>query len=183
MKADYMESSGSHNTGAANLIDTLYSGIGCKSPGQEHFGPTPSNPDKKEIVTCIKGYPCLIFYSPTGEKGTFEYVGKYNLNLDKATPEPFGFNHDDSDFGYLKPGDEYYQVTYYDKEDSSVEPWIGQLDPAEGGDYYPGQTETKAVVQEDEKVNAIHCFEFLDNAVDVCNFLKRPKAYIKDESG
>ena len=183
MKADYMESSGSHNTGAANLVDKLYSGAGYKSPGQEHFGPTQSNPDKKEIVTCIKGHPCLIFYSPTGEKGTFEYVGKYNLNLDKATPEPFGFNHDDTNFGYLKPGDEYYKVTYYDEEDSSVEPWIGQLDPAEGGDYFPGQTEVKAVVQENEKVNAIHCFEFLDNAVDVCNFLNRPKAYIKNEAG
>ena len=33
MKADYMESSGSHNTGAANLIDDLYVGIGLRSPG------------------------------------------------------------------------------------------------------------------------------------------------------
>mgnify|MGYP003292324656 CR=1 FL=1 len=33
MKADYMESSGSHNTGAANLVDDLYSGIGLASPG------------------------------------------------------------------------------------------------------------------------------------------------------
>jgi hypothetical protein len=33
MKADYMESSGSHNTGAANLIDKLYSGANMKTPG------------------------------------------------------------------------------------------------------------------------------------------------------
>jgi len=28
MKADYMESSGSHNTGAANLIDDIYANAG-----------------------------------------------------------------------------------------------------------------------------------------------------------
>jgi hypothetical protein len=33
MKADYMESSGSHNTGAANLIDKLYAGANMKTPG------------------------------------------------------------------------------------------------------------------------------------------------------
>jgi len=33
MKADYMESSGSHNTGAANFIDALYSQANMKTPG------------------------------------------------------------------------------------------------------------------------------------------------------
>jgi hypothetical protein len=32
MKADYMESSGSHNTGTANLVDTLYASLGIKTP-------------------------------------------------------------------------------------------------------------------------------------------------------
>ena len=175
MKADYMESSGSHNTGAANLVDDLYSGIGLTSPGQEHF-----ETENSHIVTCIKGHPCLIFYSPTGEKGTFQYVGKYNLNLDKATPEPFGFNHDDSDFGYLKPGDEYYAIQYDDDGDK----FIGQENPADGGDYDDTKEgEELKTVQEGQKINAIHCFEFLDNAVEVCNFLNRPKDYLKDENG
>lgn len=98
MKADYMESSGSHNTGAANLIDDIYEGVNMCTPGQEQF-----QTDTERIVTCIKGHPCLIFYSETGEPGTYQYIGKYNLNLDKATPEPFGFNHDEeTGFGYLK---------------------------------------------------------------------------------
>ena len=105
MKADYMESSGSHNTGAANLIDDIYVNAGMQTPGQE-FGwdeTTDSWKDGKRVVTCIKGHPCLIFYSPTGEAGSYEYIGKYNLNLDKATPEPFGFiNDDETGFGYLK---------------------------------------------------------------------------------
>ena len=90
-KADYMESSGSHNTGAANLIDAIYAPMGMQTPGQQHFDNT---------VTCIKGHPCVIFWSKDGKD--YEYIGKYNLNLDKATPEPFGFKHDDSDFGYEK---------------------------------------------------------------------------------
>ena len=175
MKADYMESSGSHNTGAANLIDDLYSGPGLKSPGQAHFGPTTAEPNRKRIVTCIKGHPCLIFYSPTGKQGSYEFVGKYNLNLDKATPTPFGFNHDDA-FGWLSEGEEYWQVQYGTENEETKE-WeevfVGQADPDEGADYVTDQVETKAIVQPGEKINSIHCFEFLDNAVAVCNFLNK----------
>lgn len=135
MKADYMESSGSHNTGAANLIDRIYEYLDIATPGQKQF----ANEEYK-TVTCIKGYPCVIFYSPTGAAGSYEYIGKYNLNLDKATPEPFGFKYDDADedFGYLHNE-------------------VGELVYNEKG----------------EKINAIHCFEFLDNAVKVCNFLPK----------
>jgi hypothetical protein len=151
MKADYMESSGSHNTGAANFIDDLYTGLGIATPGQEHFGGDANN----KIVTCIKGHPCLIFYSESGKSGTYQYIGKYNLNLDKATPEPFGFDHDDSDFGYLGVGESYYEIDY-DADDKYI-------DTREGEEYKE--------VAEGEKINSIHCFEFLDNAVEVCNFL------------
>ena len=103
MKADYMESSGSHNTGAANLIDKLYAGASMKTPGQAKNWNGEQWINGKETVTCIKGHPCLIFYSETGAPDSYEYIGKYNLNLDKATPEPFGFYHDEEDnFGYLK---------------------------------------------------------------------------------
>jgi hypothetical protein len=105
-KADFMESAGAHNTGAANYIDALYKYIGIETPGQEHF-------DDETIVTCIKGHPCVIFWSKTGEPGTFEYIGKYNFNLDKATPEPFGFKNDDTTFGYLV--DEEGQLVLNDK--------------------------------------------------------------------
>lgn len=94
-KADYMESSGSHNTGASNYIDDAYKAIEIATPGQTHY-------NQEKIVTCIKGHPCVIFWSPSGEKGTYQYIGKYNLNLDKATPEPFGFKNDETNFGYEK---------------------------------------------------------------------------------
>lgn len=168
MKADYMESSGSHNTGAANLIDALYKGLNIATPGQDHF-----KDEDGTIVTCIKGHPCLIFYSPDG--GQYQYIGKYNLNLDKATPEPFGFNHDDSDFGYLIPGDNYYEILYEKVKKGVKQQFVGQLKASDSGDYVSGQTETEKTVESEKTVNAIHCFEFLDNAVPVCNFKCRPK--------
>ena len=37
-KADFMESAGAHNTGAANFIDNIaYKNVGMKTPGQNHF--------------------------------------------------------------------------------------------------------------------------------------------------
>ena len=176
MKADYMESSGSHNTGTANFVDALYTGVNIKTPGQTAFG---ADPEKGTIVTCIKGHPCLIFFSPTGAEGTYEYVGKYNLNLDKATPKPFGFDHSD-DFGWLREGDEYHEVLYAEKDEGYADPFVGQLEPDEGADYVPGQEEKKASVAAGEKVNSIHCFEFLDNAVEVCNFINKKKGQIED---
>lgn len=137
MKADYMDSSGSHNTGTANLVDDCYKALGLQTPGQEHYDPNQSG----SIVTCIKGYPCIIFYRPD-EESDYKFVGKYNMNLDKATPEPFGFKADkNSGFGYLPEG-----YTYTDEN---------------------GETKTARK----NEIESIHCFEFLDNATEVCNFL------------
>lgn len=141
LKADYMDSSGSHNTGTGNLVDAGLKALQMETPGQAHF-----QTDDNTIVTCIKGYPCIMFYDNGTDGKEYEYIGKYNMNLDKATPEPFGFNHDDSDFGYLGVGEEYYELSA------------------------DGKTETKKIVQEGEKVNSIHCFEVLDNSINVCNF-------------
>lgn len=57
-KADYMESSSSHNTGTANLVDDLYASMGLKTPAQEFY-----NADNwgYDIVTAIKGFPIVIF--------------------------------------------------------------------------------------------------------------------------
>lgn len=86
LKADFMESSGSHNTGAANFVDDVYKMANMKTPGQEYY-------KDEDIVTSIKGHPVAVFWSPSGSDGTYEYIGKYNFNLDKATPKPFGFKN------------------------------------------------------------------------------------------
>lgn len=140
-KADYMESAGSNNTGGANYIDSTYNAIGIQTPGQREF-------TDETIVTCIKGHPCIIFWSQTGEEGSYKFIGKYNLNLDKATPEVFGFKYnEDNGFGYHDDGD-----TYFD----------------EAGDIQTAQAS--------DKVNSIFCYEFLDNGVAQCNFVSDSKA-------
>lgn len=143
-KADFMESAGAHNTGAANFIDDAYSSIGIATPGQDHYE---GKSDIGTIVTSIKGHPCVIFWNPgidadgnildKNDPANYTYIGKYNFNLDKATPEPFGFMNDDNDekFGYEVDED-------------------GELILDEKGN----------------KLNSIYCFEFLDNGVAVCNF-------------
>lgn len=143
-KADFMESAGAHNTGAANYIDAAYESIGIATPGQQHYE---NDPDAGTIVTCIKGHPCVIFWNPgVDEDGNildkssknYSYIGKYNFNLDKATPEPFGFVAD--------PKDEKFS---YEIDEN------GNLVLDENG----------------EKQNSVYCFEFLDNNEKVCNFL------------
>ena len=143
-KADFMESAGAHNTGAANFVDDAYSSIEISTPGQTHYE---SDPDAGKIVTCIKGHPCIIFWNPgvdadgnildKDDPANYTFIGKYNFNLDKATPEPFGFMNDENDetFGY-------------------------EVD--ENGEL--------VLDEEGNKQNSIYCFEFLDNGVAVCNF-------------
>lgn len=91
-KADYMDSSSSHNTGTANLIYDLYKSLNMKTPPQQfqadHRGK--EGVIAHDILTAIKGYPIICFYAP-GDSENYEYIGRYNFNIDKATPEPFGF--------------------------------------------------------------------------------------------
>lgn len=168
-KADYMESSGSHNTGAANLIDAVYSDIGIQTPGQEYYG--------SDTVTCIKGHPCAIFYSETGNEDDYIYIGKYNLNLDKGTPEPFGFKNDDTD---IKPEEDRimdkpdFNGKDKDLSDQQKEELKEKWNKLKFGYLLNKEGELETV--NGEKLNAIHCFEFLDNAVKVCNFLAEDKA-------
>lgn len=96
LKADFMESAGAHNTGAANYIDDVYNMAGLATPGQEFYS-------DEDIVTCIKGHPVAVFWSPSGADGTYEYIGKYNFNLDKATPEPFGFKNTPEEYDASAP--------------------------------------------------------------------------------
>lgn len=88
-KADYMDSSSTHNTQTGNLIYELYSNLGMRTPPQE-FARQHPEVYKGDITTAIKGYPVICFYT-AGNSNIYEYIGRYNLNLDKATPDPFGF--------------------------------------------------------------------------------------------
>ena len=78
-KADFAESTSSHNTAGANYVHTLYGD--AKVP--------PQNDDDK-VRTTIYGYPCLIF-TRADTNSTPEFMGKYNYNYDKSSYEAFAF--------------------------------------------------------------------------------------------
>lgn len=81
MKADFAESSGTHNTGTAKLVEDLLRRMGQLTPPQQQ---------DEQVRTTVDGFPCLIFHKETeGSKPTF--LGKYNFNNDKSTEATFGF--------------------------------------------------------------------------------------------
>lgn len=81
-KADFAESSGTHNTGMAKLINDLLKKLGYLTP-----------PQKKDerVRTTVDGFPIAIFHKAS-EEAPLEFVGKYNFNNDKSTSETFGFD-------------------------------------------------------------------------------------------
>lgn len=83
LKADFAESSGTHNTGAANMIDEILKAAGILTPMQEK---------DSTVRTTIYGNPCLLFHQ-TSESSPIRFVGKYNFNNDKSTNETFGFQN------------------------------------------------------------------------------------------
>ena len=78
-KADYAESTGTHNTQNANLVETLYS------------EKTPAQLVDERCRTTIFGYPIVIFHQETSTS-TPTFVGKYNFNFDKGSVEVYGFD-------------------------------------------------------------------------------------------
>lgn len=94
LKADYMETSSTHNTVTANFANSMYDE---KTPPQK-----PKNNNEAEIEraektrTTIYGRPILVFYQDTIDS-PLRFGGKYNFNYDKGAEDVFGF-FEDSDY-------------------------------------------------------------------------------------
>ena len=155
LKADYMESSSSHNTGTANLVYNLLEGMRWYTPGQQHYNT--KNPEYKTL-TAIRGYPILCFFKPADadENAPFEFIGRYNLNLDKSSEEVFGFAPDDN-WGMESNANTNTSVNY--QQTSTPSNTAGELSTLEHD-------------SSQDLINAIHCYEFLNNASELANFLK-----------
>jgi hypothetical protein len=164
LKADYMESSGSHNTGTGNLVYTLTEAMGLKTPGQEYW----NNKVNYDVVSAIRGFPVMVFFKEAnkGPEEPFEFIGKYNFNLDKATHEPFGFQHDGT-FGWTP--NEYIKVGTITKKSFNAFPFDLYI---KNGDTYTKVTGAWDANTEYWTIaNHVHCYEFLNNASNLANFL------------
>lgn len=93
LKADFAESSGTHNTGIARLWnDVLFNSViggdyvfrtGAQKAALESGYPY-------DVRTTIDGFPILLFYRRTANDDPI-FIGKYNFNNDKSTESVFGF--------------------------------------------------------------------------------------------
>lgn len=93
LKADFAESSGTHNTGIARLWnEVLFNSV----IGGEYVFRTGAqkaaleNGYMYDVRTTIDGFPILLFYRRT-ENSEPVFIGKYNFNNDKSTESVFGF--------------------------------------------------------------------------------------------
>lgn len=86
LKADYAESSSSHNTGMAKIVQNTLAAIGELTPAQKYTSAT----YPYDVRTTVDGEPCYLFYRAT-KQDTPIFLGKYNFNNDKSTEDVFGF--------------------------------------------------------------------------------------------
>ena len=86
LKADFAESSSSHNTGMAKLVQDILTQAGELTPAQKHC----ADSYQYEVRTTIDGEPCYLFYRGSADE-TPQFLGKFNFNNDKSTEAVFGF--------------------------------------------------------------------------------------------
>lgn len=93
LKADYAESSGTHNTGIARLwnqvlYDAQINGEYKLRTGAQKAAIAAGYP--YDVRTTVDGFPVNVFYRLTPDSDLV-YIGKYNFNNDKSTESVFGF--------------------------------------------------------------------------------------------
>lgn len=97
LKADFAESSSSHNTGTSRYWNEVLKNAGLSTKAQvkaakHKWGETLKNGEVREydVRTAIDGFPIVVFYQPWGKEAP-RFEGKYNFNNDKSTESVFGF--------------------------------------------------------------------------------------------
>ena len=86
LKADFAESSSSHNTGMAKLVQNILTQAGELTPAQKHC----DSSYPYDVRTTVDGEPCYLFYRGSIDE-TPQFLGKFNFNNDKSTEAVFGF--------------------------------------------------------------------------------------------
>ncbi|MGL6131971.1 MAG: leucine-rich repeat protein [Fusobacteriaceae bacterium] len=87
LKADFAESSSTHNTGIAKIMNDTLIAMDILTPPQEvqKASGKPIN-----YRTCVDGFPIIVF-SQEDETSERVFLGKYNFNADKGNDDYYGF--------------------------------------------------------------------------------------------
>lgn len=161
-KADVASSEGVNNVELCRLYDDI-----C--PVQ-----TPPQKVDNRVRQGIDGHPCLMFYY---DGSIYNFLGKYNFNNDKGTPEVFGFDDNDESWEILlnntkmsKWKDTDFETPYYDEEDKEWKPaWMKTFEARHPEDnvnttnlkdlvIWLNSTDTTAVDTEEEKTARLEKF-------------------------
>lgn len=86
LKADFAESSGTHNTGVARWWNDVMKNGKFLTSAQNIAN---ANDYEYDVRTTVDGFPIGLFYKPLDDK--LRFLGKYNFNNDKSTEDVFGF--------------------------------------------------------------------------------------------
>lgn len=94
LKADYAESSGTHNTGVARIWNQVMTDAKDSTEGYvlrtEAQKAALENGYKYDVRTTVDGYPIVVFARQNADED-YVFIGKYNFNNDKSTENVFGF--------------------------------------------------------------------------------------------
>ena len=158
-KTDFASSEGANNVELAMLYDEV-------NPER-----TPPQETDSRVRQGIEGYPCVMFYFDGSQ---YNFIGKYNFNNDKGTPEVFGFTNGDESWEICLNNTD---MAMWKDDDFSTDAWKATFEaryPKKNTDVTNLQaftswlksTDTTAVDTEEEKVARIEKFrnEFADYA-------------------
>lgn len=93
LKADYAESSGTHNTGIARLWNkVMYDAVidGEHKLRTKAQVAALTNNYNYDVRTTVDGFPINLFYK-LNDDSELVFIGKYNFNNDKSTESVYGF--------------------------------------------------------------------------------------------
>ena len=192
IKADFAESSSTHNTNVARLWNNVMyrAANGTEHPLRTHAQEIAAkNGNKSDVRTCVDGFPIAMFYQLSADS-ELHFMGKYNFNNDKSTESVFGFcdieGFDDEKINSsalddalnmqryidVKNLDEqgYKHIVYFDHEETEPD-----LDKGESLTQHPETGQTG--VWKDKKINkygkAMQCWELTDSANPIALFIEK----------
>ena len=133
LKADFAESSSSHNTGTSRYWNQVLKNAGFSTKAQVKAAKYAED-YPYDVRTAIDGFPAVVFYQPLdGSAPRFE--GKYNFNNDKSTESVFGFTGgieiEDQEVKYFYIGNERPIIHGEEDEETGEIDWACEW--ADGG--------------------------------------------------
>lgn len=185
LKADFAESSGTHNTGIARYWNTVLTESGLLTKAQTS---AKDNDVKTDVRTTIDGFPIVLFWQDLA--GNVKFLGKYNFNNDKSTEDVFGFTGgedvDDKPYKYIPIG--YNRPIIHFEEKDGVDVPLAEI-----GTYLPmfenpDEDSATYFVKEDENGKPMYymlqtpemfsnprmeCWELLNSGTDVALFRRK----------